>query len=328
MNNPFFQPDIVLSLPPSDTLCQNCPQARHGGFCGARTHPDCLRIDRNGTVRVSLSASPQAWFEAISQFGEVLHLTRNPVGVLGRLGNAPVLTGVQNSPLQRDETGDFLPNLAEYASLWAVRENSPMGALYGLEVRDTSGMTFERVMLPTAADHAAFSQFVVNYQSPPEKSGSWHSPNHSSSTRRRERLARRIPRLRSQWETGDRIIRRLPVRFVPKLLASAARERVEVRSTYFHPALIRSLTWTPKTHAENTRRDGALEFFHGDLTGLHLDRHGAVTAWLWTGHCACCSEQRWRIELGDAREHIGLSITAGSHPSEAQWRSLIKACLP
>lgn len=34
------------------------------------------------------------------------------------------------------------------------------------------------------------------------------------------------------------------------------------------------------------------------------------------------------IKNEDAREHIGLSITAGSHTSEGEWRSLIKSCQP
>ncbi len=328
MNAPFFQHDAVTGYPSSGDFCRACPEVQHGGFCGARIHPDCLRIDSQGTVRVSIAASPQTWFKTISQFGEVLHLTRNPVGVLGQLGNPPTLQHWQRSPLPSDERGGYQPNLAEYACLWAIRENSPMGALYGLEVRDASGMEFERIMLPNAANHELFEQLVVNYQSPPEEAGSWFPPNHRSSSNRRAQLANRIPNLRSQWATGDRIIRRLPVRFVPKLLAAAARRMVQIRTTCYHPALIRSVTWTPRTCTETTRADGALEFFHGDSTGLHLDRRGAASVWLWTGRCSCCSEQRWRIEIGDTRESVCLSITAGGNTPETEWRDLVRTCLP
>lgn len=99
MNNPFFQPNVVLSEPPSDTLRQSCPQARFGGFCGVRIQPECLRIASDGTVRVSLSTTARVWFEAISRFGEVLHLTRNPVAVMGKLAQIPMLDDWRNPVL-------------------------------------------------------------------------------------------------------------------------------------------------------------------------------------------------------------------------------------
>ncbi len=328
MNAQFFQPDVATANSSPDDYCQACPQAIRGGFCGARIHPDCLRIDSRGGVRVSLSASPQTWFATISQFDEVLHLTRNRVAVFGQLGNSPVLGQWHRSPLPRDAEQGYMPNLAEYASLWAIRENSPMGAVYGLSVRDACGMEFERVMLPASADHELFMQFVVSFQSPPEEAGCWFPPNHTSSANRRTRLATRIPRLHSQWATGDRIVRRLPVRFVPKVLAGAARMKIQLRTTYYHPALIRTVTWTPQTLAETKRREGSLEFFEGDGVGLHLDRRGVGSVWLWTGRCSCCTEQRWQIEIGDRHEHIGLTIKAGDETPDSEWREMPKNCLP
>lgn len=327
MSIPFFQPNAARFTPALDALCRSCPQAQRGGFCGARIHPDCLRIDREGTVRVSLSAPPQTWFKTICEFGEVLHMTRNPIGVLGRMGNVPTLRHWRKSPLLTDETADLLPNLAEYASLWAIRENSPLGTFYGLEVRDPLGTAFERIILPADADHASFSQFVVNYQSPPEETGSWFSPNHSASASRRAQLARRIPRLRSQCEAGDLVIRKLPIQFVSELLASAARSQTQIRTTFFHPALIRSITWTPQIRSETTHGSGAIEFIHSDSSGLHLDRRSVASAWLWTGRCPCCAKQRWRVEIGDARDIIGLGITAAASTPEGDWRAVINECL-
>jgi hypothetical protein len=330
MNNPLhplFRPEVLSFESACSTPRPARARAQRGGFCGARIHPQCLRIDPQGTVCVCLAAPTESWFDLLSQLGEVLHLTRNPIGVLGRLGKAPKLWLGQKSPLPSGPAGDYLPNLAEYGSLWAFREDSPGGPLYGLEVRDTFGIAFERVVLPAEADRPAFSHFVVNHQSAPEQAGSWFSLNHASSARRRSQIASRIPRLRSMWATGDHAIRRLPVRLVPRLLAAAARSQMELRTKFFHTALIRSVTWTPRTTAETRRRDGVLEFFHGDTVGLHLDRLGSASVWLWTRQCSCCSEQRWQIEIGDARETVGLSLAAGGNTSEDPWRELIKACL-
>lgn len=134
--DPFFRPDVEFAHESSTEFCELCPQATTGGFCGARIQPDCLRIDSSGVVRVSLSATARTWFETLVQLGEVLHLTRNPVAVLGRLGRMPELKDWRNVVLPRDSFGLFIPNLAEYASLWAVREVSPVGVIHGLEVRD------------------------------------------------------------------------------------------------------------------------------------------------------------------------------------------------
>jgi len=328
MNKSFFQPEVDLFDPLPVSPCEACPQTHRGGFCGARIHPDCLRIDREGTVRVSLSASPEAWFETITQLGEVLHVTRNPVGVLHRMGNAPVIRCFQNAPLLSDTTGDFLPSLAEFASLWAVRENTPTGALYGLEVRDATRKAFDRIILPEGADHAILSRFVVDYQSPPEEAGGWFSPNHLASANRRRQLAKRIPRLRLQWGTGDRAIRRLPVRFVSKLLTAATLLQVEIRTTVYQPALIRSETWTPQSGPVGPCAESALEFINGDRTSLYLDQRGIASVWLWKGRCSCCSERRWRIEVGDSSDSIGLSIMPGDNTPELEWQNLLKTCLP
>jgi hypothetical protein len=59
------------------------------GFCGLPIRPDCLRIDSTGVVRVSLSSTAPEWFEMLTQLGEGLHLTRNPITILGELSKVP-----------------------------------------------------------------------------------------------------------------------------------------------------------------------------------------------------------------------------------------------
>jgi len=326
--DPFFQPDVDFARQASIEYCQSCPQARSGGFCGVRIQPDCLRIDATGAVRVSVSVTARAWFEMLSQLGEVLHLARNSVVVLGRLDQMPTVDDWRNTVLPRDSLGLFTPNLAEYASLWAMREPSPMGVVYGLEVRDVSGMAFERVFLPTGARHELFEQFVTAYQSPPEEAGNWFPPNHAWSAQRQASLAGRIPWLRNRWASGDRNVRRLPARFVPKLLAAAARAKLQLRTTFYHPALMRTVKWTPQTCADARRGDGALRFFDGDCVGLHLNHRAIASVWLWMGQCSCCADSRWSVEVADSRDHVGLAFMAGDEAGESDWRGLLNSCLP
>ncbi len=328
MNDPLFHLDDRFAGHGQTGYCQGCPQARTGGFCGARIQPECLRIASDGTVRVSLAVSARVWFEAISRLGEVLHLTRNPVAIMGNLGPAPVLEDWRNPVLPRDRFGFFAPNLAEYASLWAVREHSPVGVVHGLEARDVSGTAFERVLLPADARRDLFEQLVTEYQSPPEEAGHWFPANHAWSGRRRASLAGRIPWLRARWDSGDRNVRRLPVRFGAKLLAAAARMKLPLRTTSYHPAQMRTLLWTPQMCADTMRGDGGLEFFEGSGMGLHLSRSSVASAWLWTGQCSGCAEAHWSVELADRRDHIGLAIMTGDKAGESDWRKLVQSCLP
>lgn len=324
--DPFFRSDVTFAEPSAE-YCQTCPQATSGGFCGARIQPDCLRIDANGVVRVSLSAPARTWFETLAQLGEVLHLTRNPVAVLARLGQMPLIEDWRNIVLSRDSFGMFAPNLAEYSGLWAVREASPLGMIHGLEARDVSGIVFERVLLPARARRELFEQFVTAYQSPPEEAGSWFPANHAWGASRRATLASRIPWLRLRWTNGDRKVRRLPARFVPKLLIAAARAKLELRVTLFHPALTRTVKWTPQAHAESHGHSSS-EFFDGECIGLHLNRQFVASVWLWMGQCSCCADRRWSIEVADARDQLGLALMAGDEGVESEWRALLESCLP
>jgi len=119
--DPFFQSNLIWS--PSVGDCEaRCPQSGRGGFCGVSIHPACLRIGRDGSVRVGLSATPQDWFGMLSGLGDVLHLTRNHLAVLGQIGPVPEVNDWRQPVLPRDTDGWMSPNLAEHASVWAVRE--------------------------------------------------------------------------------------------------------------------------------------------------------------------------------------------------------------
>lgn len=292
-----------------------------------RIQPDCLRIDANGVVRVRLSATARAWFETLAELGEVLHLTRNPVSVLGRLGQMPVLEDWRNAAFPCDRLGLFTPNLAEYASLWAVREVSSAGVVHGLEVGDVSGTVFERVLLPERAHRELFEQFVTIHQSPPEEAGNWFPANHAGSARRRASLAGRIPWLRSRLAKGAKNVRRLPIASVPKLLNAAASANFPIRTTHYHRALIRTVIWTPQAHEKPGRDESLPDFFHGDDVGLHLNLRAVASVWLWSGKCACCAKKRWTVEVADAREHIGLAFMAGHEAMESDWREMLDSCL-
>lgn len=292
-----------------------------------RIQPDCLRIGANGVVRVSLSATAPAWFGMLAQLGEVLHLSRNAVSVLALQGQTPLLEDWRNAAFPTDRFGLFTPNLAEYASLWAVREVSQAGVLHGLEVQDVSGLPFERVLLSASADRDLFEQFVTTHQSPPEEAGDWFPPNLTSSTRRRASLAGRIPWLRSRLAKGAKNVRHLPIEVVPKLLDNAARANFPIRTTQYHRALIRSVIWKPQAHEEAAPHASLSEFFHSDDVGLHLNYRAVGSVWLWMGKCACCANRRWSVEVADANDQINLAIMAGHEAMESDWRHLLNSCL-
>lgn len=325
--DPFFRPDVDFVSQSSADYCRMCPQSVQGGFCGVRIQPDCLRIDANGVVRVSLSSTARAWFETLAGLGEVLHLTRNAVAVLGRLGQMPVLQDWRNAAFPCDRLGLFTPNLAEYASLWAVREVSSVGVLHGLEMGDVSGSVFERVLLSERAHRELFEQFVTIHQSPPEEAGTWFPANHAWSARRRASLAGRIPWLRSRLAKGVKNVRHLPIGFVPKLLAAVATANFPIRTTHYHRALIRTVIWTPQAHEKPERDKSLSEFFHGDDVGLHLNLRAIASVWLWSGKCACCAKKRWTVEVADAHDHIGLALMAGHEAMESDWRELLDSRL-
>lgn len=321
--DPFFRSSLDFVRQVLVRRCQFCPQAKPGGFCGIRIQPDCLRIDSVGTVRVGLSAAAQEWFATLAEMGEVLHLTRNPISVIGRLYEMPGMDVSRNPVLPRDRDGLFRPNLAEYASLWALRETSSTGVMHGLEARDVSGTAFERVLLPVGSHREQFEQFVILHQSPPEESGKWFPPNHAWSARRRARLAARIPWLRSQLAKRAKDVRRLPVGIVLRLLQAAAKANLEICTTQYHRAFIRAVHWTPQAKPHAAPRD----FFHGGVVGLHLNAYALASVWLRMSDCGYPTEGRWRLEIADAQDQVGLTLMSSCSATEEDWRTVVNSCL-
>jgi len=327
--DPFSEPGTELNeCEPGNSGRSHVPTLS-GGFCGVRIRPNCLHIDGGGMVRVGIAATPQEWFETIAQMGEMLHLTSNAVAVMGKFGAAPALADWRNPVLPRDNFGFFTPNLAEYASLWAVREASDLGVLYGLEARNLSGMVFERFLLPPQTPCAIFSRFIATHQSPygHEQMRPWFPANHAWSARRRANLTGRIPWLQAQWLEDDPRVRLLRTQALSQLLTVAGQAGLPLRTTLYQASQTRTLRWTPAV--SNISAPGqSHEFFHGDDVGLHLSLPAARSAWLWAGQCGCCTEERWSIEIFDHSDHLSLALMAGEPGFEDDWRDLIKSVLP
>jgi Haemin-degrading HemS.ChuX domain len=320
--DPFFQPELGGSESTPDDCQARCPKSRPGGFCGACIDPACLRIGEDGSVRVGLSATPEDWFGTLSALGSVLHLTRNRIAVLGQIGPVPTLGDWRNPVLPRDADARLAPNLAEHASLWAVREPSPLGMAYGFEARDASGQAFQRIVLTAPARRELFEQFVTEHQSPADETIGWFSPNTSASQRRCRAIEERAGFLRSCLAAGSTQIRALPLNFVPRVLNAVARARLPIRTTHYTRALVRAVVWTPEVNEANRATD-AVEFIHGENVGLHLQPASVAGVWLRQGRCVCCDQEQWTVEITDANDHVGLAITVGDDRNEAYWREIL-----
>ena len=314
-----------------DLISRPGPAARlvneSGLFCGAKIHPDCLHIGADGSVRVSLSLPAEIWFRTICQLGEVLHLTRNPVAVLGMIAPLPELTDWSNPVLPRDAAGVLTPNLGQYASLWAVRESSPVGPAYGLEARDVSGQVFQKVVLTAPARRELFEQFVLRYQSPLAEAGNWASPNHIASRQRCGVMTQRMTYLRSRLQAGALQVRILPAAGLFRLLTAVAHTRLPIRTTHYNYALNQAAVWIPDDPEFSPGGNNAITFFHGDSVGLHLMSAAVAGAWLWQGRCHCCDKEHWTIEIGDYNDQVGLTITVGDDRLEKEWRDLVVATM-
>ncbi len=325
--DPFFNPESNASFHLLAECQQICPASRVGGFCGARIHPDCLRIGSDGVVRVGLSVSAEALFAVLAKLGDVLNMARNPLGVLGQIGPAPELVDWRNQTLPRDAPGSFMPNLAEYASLCATRQSSPVGAIYGLEVCDASGYSFQRIVLTSLARRELFEEFVIRHQSPPEEAGHWFSPNQADSARRVRGMSNRIPALRSFANRASEQVNLLPRGFLRRLLTRIVRARIPLRTIHYSRGLIRSAVWSPDDFREGAGEFAGMEFVSGGDNGLHIHWPAVSTVWLWKGVCSCCARKHWIIEIGDQSDAIGLAITSGCNESESAWQALITGCL-
>ncbi|MCO5052089.1 MAG: hemin-degrading factor [Verrucomicrobiae bacterium] len=295
-------------------------------FCGAKIHPDCLHIGADGSVRVSLSATAESWFHTLSQLGEVLHLTRNSVAVLGTIRAIPELIDWSNSALPRDAARLLTPNLGQYASLWAVRETSPAGPVYGLEAGDVSGRRFQKVVLTARSRRELFEQFVIRHQSPLAETEHWISPNHHASQHRCQAISQRLAYLRLQQQEGATTIHALSSAGLPQLLAAAAAARVPVRTTHYNHALNCAAVWLPEPPTLADRESDGVTFFHGANVGLHV-LTATPEMWLWQRHCRCCDRENWTIEIGGPDDQIGLAITVGDERLESKWRALVAATL-
>ena len=298
------------------------------GFCGARIHPECLRIGADGSVRVALSVPAAKWFETLAELGEALHLGLNSLAILGEAGTARAMTDWRNPVLPRDRDGLFTPNLGEYARLWAVREITPAGVVYALESADVSGGVFHRVIPGSAARRDLFERFVFEHQISPDQAGSWHSPNHAWSAHRRASISGRVPWLRARLAEGARDVKALSPSFIPQLLAAAQSAGLAVRTTLYHRALIQSAVWAPLRSAPGAASAGSPCFFQGSSASLRLTLSSGSSVWLWMGRCACCDEERWTVEAGDDADDIALALVSGREETETEWRSLLLQCLP
>jgi len=296
----------------------------HDGWPWARpVDSESLGNGAPGEKRVCLSVSPQRWFDAYSSLGETLHLSRNRASVLGRLGVVPALVDWRNEALPRDHRGEFAPNLAEYAALYAMNAASPFGPMIGLETRDPSGFAFERVLVSTQSQRKMFECFVTKHRSHPDSTLVWYPPNHVWSLRRRLGLVGRIQWLRERASAGEGDVVSLPDTLPANVLSLAAESRIPLRVAQYGQALIRVSTWTPQSQAWSD--DGAA-FFHGDDVGFHIHQRGIGSAWLWKGECACCGKQRLAVEVGDDQDQIALALQSGDEDREQEWRQLIESC--
>lgn len=326
-SDPFFKLESE-STPPWRPL--GSPPSRPAGGGGARIRPLCLRIDADGAVRVRLGASAREWFGLLPMLGETLQLTRNPVAVLGWFGRFPAMTDWSQPELPRDDQGLFLPNLGEHASLWAVREITPLGVIHGFEVADPRGVAFHKVVLGLGARREIYEDFVDRRQIPPGEGGGWCSPNHALCARRARAVASRAPWLARRLATGAPDVARMAIQGVARVLDAASEAGLPLRVSMYGGALIHTALWTPvgRGNVEVNAAEGEdARYFQGRGAGLRLSLGGMGGAWLWKGRCACCAGRRWSVEVGDAAGQLRLALAAGRASGESDWQELAESCL-
>ena len=323
-SDPLFPTDSLRDSGIQGVCPKACPGSRPGGFCGLRIAPECLRIDAHGTVRVGLSATPEAWFEFLTALGTALTFTRNPVAVLGSLGASPRMDNWNDPVLPLAGGALMSPNLGEYARLWAFRVRTSAGPALGLEIEDVAGVPFQRVYLTGGAGRERFEEFVVQHQTPPGEAGIWFSPNQASSARRRSLLAARIPWLLQRRSHRGSPVRSLTRHHLAKLLEAIVRGRFPVRTMIYTSALIEGAVWIPGSEGQRGRSLGADRWLlRSERTVMQLDPIGIGSAWLWSGPCSCCGEVRWSIEIGDRSDGLALAVLAGHERLESEWRDLV-----
>jgi hypothetical protein len=282
--------------------------------------------DQPGRLRVALSLTQPAWCAALDRLGETALVAGNAAASLGWGGPLPELPGPAAGVLPRSACGLYAPNLAEFASLWAVRDTAgPEGPQHWLEVRDVPGEVAQRVLIPPGAALAAFEELVAAAQAPPAAAATgWFPANHRLATQRRQSLLARVPWLRARHADGAPDVRPLPAALVGRLFEAARALGHPLRTTLYNRAVILAAVWTPE--ARTGGGPETLRYYGGD-TGLELHPGGVGSAWLWTGRCACCGARRWTVEAGDRQDRLALCLAADDEAREAPWRAFLQPLL-
>lgn len=293
----------------------------------ASISPECRIVENDQTVRVPLSLPAGDWFQFLQEQDDLLHFAHSSVAVLARFGPIPALNWARSSVVPTSVGGEFSPNLAEHASLWAVRESYPEGPVYLLEVRDVQGGVSQRFVIPAGPARVRYESLVARYQSRPGKHRPWCPPNSRENGRRLTSLRSRIPSLRQRFSAGSDQVRRLPLSRVAGLLARAVGAGQRLQTRVYNPSLILTATWTPEFHTPAWSSVAAGEptvRFLGEGTGLELRHQTDGSAWLWTGACSCCGVEKWAVEVGTREDQLALSLTAADPLQEAEWREFLE----
>ncbi|MBG86562.1 MAG: hypothetical protein CMO80_06645 [Verrucomicrobiales bacterium] len=298
--------------------------------CSDWLREDCVVEGDDGNSHVSLSVPRDVWFEFIESIGGGLHVACSPVAVLGVSGSYSPELAYGSEPVPSSECGLYSPNLPEFGSLWALREQYDDGAHYLLEVRDVCGCPAQRVLIPHSANDV-FLEFVSTFQTAPDERGTWFSPNNASAEHRRRTLSNRIPWLRQLNHKEVAASRVLPIEFIDELLARSLERSLQVRTTIYNRAILQGAIWTPEMRSLATVPAGGqnanvIRYF-GDGTGLELIQDCKASAWLWTGQCNCCGEEKWAIEVGGPNDELSFAVRSVGEKHETQWRSFLQELL-
>lgn len=297
--------------------------------CADWIREDCVTADETGVVQVSLSVPRTIWFEFVRMINGGFQVTCSAAGVMGICGTISVRAEEKGGPLLTSDCGLFSPNLTEFGSLRALREMHPDGPRYLLEVRDVLGRPAQRILIPSSSLDSYFD-FVATFQAPTHLRETWFSPNHADGAQRRQMISQRIPWLRRVYEADMRAVVSLTIGDIASVLRQAIEQSVCLRTTVYNRAVIQGAIWTPEmTTKIPLAGDESTEVtrFFGDGTGFELIHGQDLSAWLWTGMCACCGKQKWALELGDADEQLCLAIRAVNEGQELEWRRFVRNCL-
>ncbi len=319
--DPFFLHERFQAM----SLCRGCSISESTLFCGASIRAECLRIDAAGTVRVRLAVPEMAWMEILSGFDEMLHLSRNAISTLGIIRTIPEYWPTDSETVFSDWTGLNQINLAQYGSLWAFRQFSPVGIVQGFEVFDLDGHLSDRFVLPIGAKTASLREFVNKYQVVPEEAGAWFSPNHAASLKRERKMQARIPWLkRRAAENASNVFELEPADLI-NAISRASGAGVSLKIIQFSSTGIRlaQANLEPEKNQNLDVEADGYDFIAGNSVRLRIFRRAVDSVWLWTGNCDCCQGHQWALETGDRDSRISLAVMSASKSDEELWRSII-----